>query len=438
MANEWSETILGDLIDIKHGFAFKGHLIQDEPNGNVLLTPGNFAIGGGFKNDKFKYYNGSVPDEFVLSKDDLLVTMTDLSKESDTLGYPAFVPTCAKSRRYLHNQRLGRISFKKPAKTDAKYLYYLMCSADYRHEVLASATGTTVKHTSPDRIRRFRFLLPPLPEQRAIAHILGTLDDKIELNRRMNEALEEMARALFKSWFVDFDPVRAKMASRDPGLPKHLADLFSDRFVNSELGEIPEGWEVRLIDKIATFQNGLALQKHRPQGKENRLPVVKIAQLRSGSADSGEWATSEIRPDCIINDGDVIFSWSGSLMVKLWCGGRAALNQHLFKVTSKAFPKWFYLNCIYLHLAEFRTIAAGKATTMGHIKRSHLSDALCVVPNHELLVTVDKFFSPLIEKSISSNLQSRTLSDMRDTLLPKLISGETCLANAEKLTVELT
>ncbi len=318
----------------------------------------------------------------------------------------------------------------------SEFLYYwFKCNIA---ELERHASGSTFQELSGASLKRITIQLPPLPEQRAIAHILGTLDDKIELNRRMNETLEEMARALFKSWFVDFDPVRAKMASRDPGLPKHLADLFPDRLVNSELGEIPEGWEVRPIDKIATFQNGLALQKHRPQGKENRLPVVKIAQLRSGSADSGEWATSEIRPDCIINDGDVIFSWSGSLMVKLWCGGRAALNQHLFKVTSKAFPKWFYLNCIYLHLAEFRTIAAGKATTMGHIKRSHLSDALCVVPNHELLVTVDKFFSPLIEKSISSNLQSRTLSDMRNTLLPKLISGETRLANAEKLTAELT
>lgn len=327
----------------------------------------------------------------------------------------------------------------RPNLTDTEFVYYLAQWEEIRNYTIGQMTGTTGRQRVPtDCFDHLIIAIPSPHEQSAIAHVLGTLDDKIGLNRRMNDTLEEMAQVLFKSWFVDFDPVRAKMASRDPGLPKHLADLFPDRLVNSELGEIPEGWEVRPIDKIATFQNGLALQKHRPQGKENRLPVVKIAQLRSGSADSGEWATSEISPDCIINDGDVIFSWSGSLMVKLWCGGRAALNQHLFKVTSKAFPKWFYLNCIYLHLAEFRTIAAGKATTMGHIKRSHLSDALCVVPNHELLVTVDKFFSPLIEKSISSNLQSRTLSDMRDTLLPKLISGEIRLANAEKLTAELT
>ena len=139
-----------------------------------------------------------------------------------------------------------------------------MCSAAYRHEVLASATGTTVKHTSPDRIRQFRFLLPPLPEQRAIAHVLGTLDDKIELNRRMNETLEEMARALFKSWFVDFEPVRAKMEGRWrrgeslPGLPAEHYDLFPDRLVPSELGDIPEGWEVKPSGDVIEVERGLS------------------------------------------------------------------------------------------------------------------------------------------------------------------------------------
>ncbi len=218
VAGEWVQTSLADLIDIRHGFAFKGAFIHEEECGDVLLTPGNFAIGGGFKDDKFKYYDGSPPEEFILSNGDLLVTMTDLSKQTDTLGYPAFVSTYPEGRRYLHNQRLGKVVIKDKLSLNVRYLYYVMCSAEYRHEVLASATGTTVRHTSPERIKRFRFLLPPLPEQRAIAHVLGTLDDKIELNRRMNETLEAMARALFKSWFVDFDPVRAKAA-----LKRHAA-----------------------------------------------------------------------------------------------------------------------------------------------------------------------------------------------------------------------
>ena len=239
----------------------------------------------------------------------------------------------------------------------------------------------------------------------------------------MNETLEAMARALFKSWFIDFDPVRAKMAGRDPCLPQHLADLFPNRLVDSELGPIPEGWEVKALDKIANFQNGLALQKFRPTENEKRLPVVKIAQLRSGQVDSGEWATENITPECIVDDGDVIFSWSGSLMVKIWCGGRAALNQHLFKVTSSRYPKWFYLYCIESHLPEFQSIAVDKATTMGHIKRHHLSEAKCAVPDLTRFGVANDTFSDLLAKRISNVLESKALTTLRDALLPKLISG---------------
>ena len=158
-------------------------------------------------------------------------------------------------------------------KTNTRYLMYALSELD----ISGYLTGSTMPKLTQGNMNRISLLTPLLPKQRAIAHILGTLDDKIELNRRMNETLEAMARALFKSWFVDFDPVRAKIAGRDTGLPQVLADLFPDRLVNSELGEIPEGWEVKALDEIAVFQNGLALQKHRPQTNEERLPVVKIA-----------------------------------------------------------------------------------------------------------------------------------------------------------------
>ena len=318
---------------------------------------------------------------------------------------------------------------------DLKYSYYLIKYIGLNH----LKDGTSNPSLSRDTFLAQTLPLPPLPQQRAIAHILSTLDDKIELNRRMNETLEAMAWALFKSWFVDFDPVRAKMEGRWrpgqslPDLPAHLYDLFPDKLVPSELGEIPEGWEVMPLDAIADFQNGLALQKYRPGENEERLPVVKIAQLRSGQADSGEWAAASIRPECIIDDGDVVFSWSGSLMVKLWCGGRAALNQHLFKVTSEQSPKWFYLHCTRSHLPEFQRIASGKATTMGHIKRHHLSEAKCVVPSSTLLFAADERFAVLLAKRTSANIEARTLAVLRDTLLPKLISGELRVTDAERI-----
>ncbi|HET6387433.1 MAG TPA: restriction endonuclease subunit S [Armatimonadota bacterium] len=215
MNSKWSRYSLRDLIEIQHGFAFKGEYFCDDPEADRLITPGNFRIGGGFQHGPRKCYRGPVPEEFVLRAGDLVVTMTDLSKNSDTLGYPAIIPA-TDCHRYLHNQRVGKVTLTEGDSIDKRFLYFVMCSQPYRQEILASATGTAVKHTAPQRILAFDTLLPPIAEQRAIACILGSLDDKIELNRRLNHTLEQMARAIFKSWFVDFDPVMAKSEGRKP------------------------------------------------------------------------------------------------------------------------------------------------------------------------------------------------------------------------------
>ena len=430
MAGEWRETVLSEILDVKHGFAFPGEHIREDPPGDVLLTPGNFAVGGGFKGEKFKFFDGPVPEEYVLQENDLIVTMTDLSKQADTLGYPALVPKPRHSR-YLHNQRLGKVIIRAGVEIDKRFISYLLRTPKYRHEILASATGTTVKHTSPSRILAFKTPIPPLSEQRAIAHILGTLDDKIELNRQMNETLEAMARALFKSWFVDFDPVRAKVEGREPGLPKAIVDLFPYRLVESELGEIPEGWEVKGLDEIARFLNGLALQKY-PPSCDRWLPVIKIAQLRAGSTNGADRASADLAAEYVVQDGNLLFSWSGSLECVLWAGGPGALNQHLFKVTSDAYPKWFCYLAVHQHLDSFRRIAAGKATTMGHIQRHHLSEAKIAVPPPALLREMNERLAALVESLWKRNVESRTLAEVRDGLLPKLISGELRLKDAEK------
>ena len=317
-----------------------------------------------------------------------------------------------------------------PTRSDSLYLYYFFGSPLGLHLLDTIRRQVAVAGITGKDLSELTIPAPAAPEQRAIAHVLGTLDDKIELNRRMSETLEAMARALFKSWFVDFDPVRAKMEGRDTGLPQDIADLFPDRLADSEMGEIPEGWEVIPLDAIARFQNGLALQKYRPAPNEARLPAVKIAQLRAGEANSGEWASATIRPECIIENGDILFSWSGSLLVKTWCGGRAALNQHLFKVTSERYPKWFYLHSLLSHLSAFQRIAQDKATTMGHIRRHHLTEALCAAPPDGLIAGLSDTFSCLLERQVATELSSLTLAVLRDTLLPKLISGEIRLAMA--------
>lgn len=275
--------------------------------------------------------------------------------------------------------------------------------------------------------------LPPLKVQKKITEVLGTLDDRITLLRETNTTLEAIAQALFKSWFVDFDPVHAKQQGRAPeGMDAQTAALFPDSFEESELGMVPKGWEVKALDQIADYLNGLALQKFPPTGVDD-LPVIKIAQLRKGDSVGADKASRAIKPEYIINDGDVLFSWSGSLEVEVWCGGEGALNQHLFKVTSKKYPKWLYLLATKFFLNEFRQIAASKATTMGHIQRKHLSDAKLVLPSEDLIQKTSSIFEPILERYIANSLQAKELAELRDTLLPRLISGQLRLPEAQAL-----
>jgi type I restriction enzyme S subunit len=318
------------------------------------------------------------------------------------------------------------------ADADTRFLMYSLAATD----ISGYLTGSTMPKLTQGNMNRIPILAPTVDEQRAIADILGALDDKIELNRRISETLEAMARAMFKSWFVDFDPVRAKAEGRDPGLPKPIADLLPDSFEDSELGKIPKGWRVLGLDEIARFLNGLALQKYPPTGKRS-LPVVKIAQLRTGTTEGADCASADLDPDHIIEDGDVLFSWSGSLECVLWAGGRGALNQHLFKVTSQDYPKWLYYLWIDQHLEDFRHIAAGKATTMGHIQRHHLSDAKVVVPRPDLLRAMDRCFGAVVEAIPRLRVQSRTLAALRDALLPKLLSGDVRVKEAQGIVDEV-
>ncbi len=268
-------------------------------------------------------------------------------------------------------------------------------------------------------IPNFKLLLPPLAEQESIAAVLGALDDKIEMNRRMNAMLEAMTRALFKGWFVDFDPVRAKLDGRQPsGLDSATAILFPEQLEETAIGHTPKGWDVRSLDKVAHYLNGLALQKF-PPTDDPTLPVIKIAQLRKGDSIGADRCNAGLPPAYV-----VLFSWSGSLEVELWCGGPGALNQHLFKVTSQDVPKWFYYLWTLYHLDEFRLIAADKATTMGHIQRGHLTAAKVLIPPRPLLDAMTRIMSPLIDQLIANRIQSRTLATLRDTLMPKLLNGE--------------
>jgi len=312
---------------------------------------------------------------------------------------------------------------------DRDYLFYQLLA--HRSQLQGLATGAAQQNLSGQQIKELVLPFPSLDEQQVIGSYLRTLDDRITLLRETNATLEAIAQALFKSWFVDFDPVRAKMEGRAPeGMDEATAALFPDGFEMTELGEVPRGWRVKSLDSIANFLNGLALQKFPPTG-HNDLPVIKIAQLRRGDTLGADLASSAIKPEYVVQNGDVLFSWSGSLEVELWCGGEGALNQHLFKVTSLEYPKWFYYLWTKHHLESFRQTAASKATTMGHIQRGHLSAAKVVVSSDVVLDSADGILSPLIDRIVSNALQAQTLSTLRDTLLPRLISGQLRLPEAQ-------
>lgn len=291
---------------------------------------------------------------------------------------------------------------------DAEFLYYLLSQDLFFAYVMSGANGSKMPRGDKQQIMNWEIELPSEKEdQRRIASILSSLDRKIELNNKINADLEEMAQAIFKNWFVDFEP-------------------FKDgKFVDSELGMIPEGWKVGRLTEIASYMNGLAMQKFPPENDEDSLPVLKIKELGQGfCGPDSDRCSCNIKDECKVHNGDVIFSWSGTLLVDVWCGGDCGLNQHLFKVTSKEYPKWFYYYWTKHHLQEFIHIAKDKAVTMGHIKRGHLEEALVAIPDNDSMERAHELFEPILSKMISLRLENSRLSLLRDTLLPRLMSGE--------------
>jgi len=264
--------------------------------------------------------------------------------------------------------------------------------------------------------------VPSTSEQRTIARSLGALDDKIAVLLQTTHTLEALAQTLFKSWFIDFGPVHAKAQGQPSGLPSNIDALFPASFRSSEFGPIPEGWRTRSLDDIASFLNGLALQKY-PPGSGEALPIIKIAQLRSGSLQGADLTSVDLDPKYVVENGDILFSWSGSLECRIWTSGHGALNQHLFKVIPNSSPIWLCYFAIHEHLSEFREVAAGKATTMGHIQRHHLSDAKLALPPDDLIASLDKIIGPLVERMVAAAIEARCLESLRDALLPRLVDG---------------
>lgn len=423
----FDELIRSEILEIGDGYRAKNSELGGD--GPVFLRAGLVADSG-IDLDGAERFQAKLADR-VANKSSRIGD-TIVTTKGNSTGRTAYIAFSAPS--VVYSPHLSYWRSRNAAKLDPRFLRYWARGDEFGDQLEGMSHSTDMApYLSLADQRRLQITLPEPEEQAAIGEMLGALDDRIDLNRRTTCTLEEMASALFRSWFVDFDPVVAKAAGRAPfGMDAATAAPFPSAFEDSELGLIPKGWRVAPIDSVADFLNGLPLQRYPPDGGAS-LPVIKIAQLRAGTADGSDLANIKVPREYVIDDGDLIFSWSGSLLVELWCGGRGALNQHLFKVTSAACPKWFCFHWLRHHLPEFQGIAADKATTMGHIRRHHLSDALVLVPPADVLVAMDAMMAPLLDFHVHKGVESRTLGALRDSLLPRLLSGEICLRDVERL-----
>ena len=372
-------------------------------------------IGGGTpKTSKPEYWNGDIPwlsvkdinndyryvyeTEKTITQAGLDNSSTKILKRNDsiisargTVGEIAMIPFSMAFNQSCYGLRA------KESLVDAEYLYYLI-----KHNVVIlkkNTHGSVFDTITRDTFDGIEVELPSLQEQKVVASILRDLDDKIEVNNEINNNLEYQARAIFINEFLS-------------------------------LKTPPDGWKQASLIDIADYLNGLAMQKYRPADDEIGISVLKIKELRQGCCDdNSELCSPNIKSEYIIHDGDVIFSWSGSLLVDFWCGGICGLNQHLFKVTSSKYDKWFYYAWTKHHLDRFISVAADKATTMGHIKRGELAKAEVFIPNESDYSRIGALLQPIYDLIISNRIENKKLALLRNTLLPKLMSGELDVSN---------
>lgn len=396
LPQSWDVSPIGDFADVTKlaGFEYTDHF-QYLDDGEIIALRALNVREGKLDLSNIKRISKKISNKLPRSKlfiGDILFTYVGAN-----IGQFALVN---ENNKYHLAPNICRI---RPGETCHYYFIYSYFRTNFFRENLSNYSVGSSQPTLPmGNIRQILIPLPPLPEQKAIAAVLSSLDDKIDLLHRQNATLEAMAETLFRQWFV----VEAR-----------------------------EDWQEKPLSKIANFLNGMACQKYPPKNEIDRLPVLKIRELSSGISDASDWATSDIKPEYIVTAGDVIFAWSASLMVKIWDGAKCVLNQHLFKVTSDTYPTWFYYLWCKHHLAEFIAVAAAHATTMGHIKRGDLDEAMVIVPKKDELEFMSQQMTPIIDKIVSNSKQLKTLERLRDTLLPKLMSGEVRVQCEEKVAV---
>jgi|SaaInlStandDraft_4_1057021.scaffolds.fasta_scaffold21431_1 type I restriction enzyme, S subunit len=298
----------------------------------------------------------------------------------------------------------------------SKYVYYAMFRDDFFNHMMRGKKGTKMPRGDKNQIMDFLIPNVKYTTQQQFAAVLSALDIKIEHNNRINTELETMAKTLYGYWFVQFD------------FPNKYGKPFKSsggKMVwNEELKrEIPEGWHVGSLLDIAEYTNGIPCQKYRPIGSDC-LRVIKIKEMHDGFTSATELVHPSIPENAIIENGDILFAWSASLEVLIWSGGKGALNQHIFKVTSSKYPKSFYYFQLLNYLQHFKMMAENRKTTMGHITQDHLSQSRVVLPPRGMADKLENIIRPIFAMHNRNRIENRKFSELRDWLLPMLMNGQ--------------
>jgi type I restriction enzyme S subunit len=377
---------LGEVLRVHHGYAFSSDDCRPaRPDSKFprLIRIGDFARTAqpDFKPERVQEFIGEYPERFRLASGDLIMAMTCQSSDGEILGVCMRVPSDGMS--YLHNQRIGKVEITDASRLDSGFLEYAFRAASFRRHLFDTASGSKILHTAPERILQYKIPLPPLSEQRSIAAVLASLDDLIHCNQALVRKLEALRNAV----------VGRALQDAQEAVP---------------------------LSQLATFANGRNFTK----GASNTgRPVIRTPEIRRGTTDGTIRNDVDARADNIAKAGDILFVWSGSLLVSRWLHEEGLVNQHIFKVVPReGVPDWLVFGQIEYQMKWFLQLAADKATTMGHIQREHL-DAPVPMPAPREIERLDAQVRPLWDQELALDLESAQLRCTRDELLPHLLAG---------------
>ncbi len=396
----WRESMLGDLLTIKHGYALKGEYFANAGT-HIVLTPGNFLDEGGFKykESKEKWYMGPIPSEFVLEEGDLIVVMTEQAE--GLLGSSALVP---RSNLYLHNQRLGLVQIRDESATDKRFLYYLFNSKHVRQQIRATANGAKVRHTSPSRIAEVKVRVPLFDAQRKIAAILSAYDDLIENNTRRIKILEEMARLTYREWFVNFC---------FPGHEKV-------KMVNSRLGKVPEGWQAKKLGDVCDIMMGQSPASEFYKEIGEGLPFHQgVTDFTDRFPIDRVYCTVQNR---IAEADDILFSVRAPVGRINLANKKIVIGRGLCAIRSKTGNQIFLFHQLKDKFQKEDTMGGG--TIFKSVTKDDMLGILILIPSQTQVEGFEKIVAPIFHNLEILTVKNANLRRTRDLLLPKLISGE--------------